>query len=222
MENSSISEVSPGKPFTDALELSLRTYDIVLRRFGDTNILPFFHVTLSFMYYMSQQKAGLAYLKDKYPWKLTALMLNSILNTFSSYSKIESEEFPRLEKEELPRPLPEDFAQRGLLWTEKYFPADWFNNDKLDDDEKYFEVPSMTDIRKERCLWIGVQLSGVGDCLVYDKTARQFSVAEKYDVEIHSLDISTRAEATASDWKQEHADKDMVLPDAEVANPLSV
>lgn len=26
-------------------------------------------------------------------------------------------------------PLPEDLMMRGLLWTEQYFPEDWFDQD---------------------------------------------------------------------------------------------
>lgn len=39
---------------------------------------------------------------------------------------------------------------RSLLWADKYFPDDWFSTDKIDDDEKYFEVPGMIEDRKER------------------------------------------------------------------------
>lgn len=51
-------------------------------------------------------------------------------NTFDEYSFIlplPSYTFPTP-----PRPLPEDFALRGLLWVDKYFPADWFSTFKSD------------------------------------------------------------------------------------------
>jgi hypothetical protein len=75
-------------------------------------------------------------------------MLNTILASGGSISGIENESFPRPEKDDV-RPLPEDFAVRGLLWTEGYFPDGWFANDKID-EEKYHELPLMTAERKER------------------------------------------------------------------------
>ncbi|KAF5707532.1 RNA polymerase II holoenzyme cyclin-like subunit [Fusarium mundagurra] len=50
--------------------------------------------------------------------------------------------FPLPEKDQLPRLLPEDFAMRGLLYTEDYLLNDWFRNDNIDEDEKYFELAS--------------------------------------------------------------------------------
>lgn len=47
---------------------------------------------------------------------------------------------------------------RGLLWADDYYPEKRFPNDKLDDEEKYLEVASMTaDERKERILWLAVR-----------------------------------------------------------------
>ncbi|KAI0968481.1 hypothetical protein F4678DRAFT_464548 [Xylaria arbuscula] len=57
------------------------------------------------------------------------------------------------ESNDPPGPVPEDFALEGLIFVDQYYPWHWFANDKIDDDEKYFEMASMTDIRKERILW---------------------------------------------------------------------
>ena len=40
----------------------------------------------------------------------------------------------------LPRPLSEDFAMKGLLWVVYDFPGNWFSNEKMDNEEKYFRT----------------------------------------------------------------------------------
>ncbi|KAI1382538.1 uncharacterized protein F4822DRAFT_441815 [Hypoxylon trugodes] len=124
-------------------------YSVVLRRLGDLNIPSFLHVVM----------------------KLISLQLDSMLLSYREYHRIHDENFPRQDKEFAPRPLPEDFAMKGLVWIDKYFPVDWFSNDKIDDNEKYFEVSSMTDDRKERILWLGHRIAKLRKCVVpaYEK-----------------------------------------------------
>ena len=73
-----------------------------------------------------------------------------------SFKRFVSSEFIRpMVCGEMRRPLPEDYAMRGLIWAANYFPSDWVSNDEVDDDEKYFELASMVGKRKDRCLWLG-------------------------------------------------------------------
>ncbi|KAK1489166.1 hypothetical protein CABS01_17152 [Colletotrichum abscissum] len=128
-------------------------------------------------------------IEEKMPWKLIASVLNTIMPTEMSLEAIkiiESEDFPRPDKGD-PRPLPDDFAQRGLLWVDKYYPSDWFTATKVDDDEKYFEVASMMEERSQRCLWLGCRLATSGKWLTYDEEAKQFGVVPQFDVEIPDL-----------------------------------
>jgi hypothetical protein len=67
----------------------------------------------------------------------------------------------RIESSHTSRPFPEDFALRGLLWTEDYFPTEWFTNEKIDEEEKYHERASMTAQRKERILWLAVRIARI-------------------------------------------------------------
>ncbi|KAK3687205.1 hypothetical protein B0T22DRAFT_122049 [Podospora appendiculata] len=168
---------------SNALKLANRTHNVVLRRFGDPNILPYLHVTLAFIYHLSSSPEAMAYLAPDFPWKLTAVMLNTFLRSFHSHSRIESQRFPQSENAQVRRPLPEDYAMRGLLWVDKYFPADWFSNDKIDDDEKHFEVASMSEERKERVLYLGCRIAARdGKWLCYDSDSHQFSVSPQYDI----------------------------------------
>jgi hypothetical protein len=142
------------------------------------------------MMHLSTSPRAMAFIEQTFPWRLVSLLLNSLLLSYRDYDRIQNREFPKPSKE-LPRPLPEDFAMKGLLWAEKYFPIDWFANEKIDDDEKYFEVPSMTDERKERILWLGCRIADMGKWLTYDADVRQFGVLPQYDVEIAPLTKDT-------------------------------
>src|SRR5436190_774706 len=90
-------------------------------------------------------------------------MLNTLLDSNPNFDRIKSSAFPQPEGGEAPRPLPEDFAMRGLLWVE--YPDEWFPTSRISDDEKYFEVASMTESRKERVLWLGCRIAEAGKWL---------------------------------------------------------
>ncbi|KAJ4160336.1 hypothetical protein NW754_003461 [Fusarium falciforme] len=163
MDGSSIVEANPDEPFKQALDFAVRIIETVMRRWGDTNTLPFLHTVL-----------------------LTALMLNSQLVSLEANYEVHSD-FRLPEKGQLPRPLPEDFAMRGLIYSEDYFPHGWFKNDKIDEDEKYFELGSMVEERKDRILTLGCKIAASGSWLIWDPETRQFSVPAKYDVELEDV-----------------------------------
>lgn len=188
MDGSSISEVAPGETFETALSFAVSTYDIILRRWGDTNTFPCFHVTLVFLHHVSQFPAAMTHIEKSYPWKLTAVMLNFLLQSTNSLElRIDSEEFPGPQKNQPPRPLPEDHALNGLIFAQDYFPSSWFIDDKTDDDEKSIEFASMMDDRRERILWLGRRLATSGKWLIWHDESRQFSVPEKYNVELANV-----------------------------------
>ncbi|KAF4971241.1 hypothetical protein FSARC_1863 [Fusarium sarcochroum] len=186
MDGSTISEAAPDETFDIALTFAVRIIETVVRRWGDTNALPFLHTILVFMSHMTRHPAAISYLENVYPWKLTSLMLNSLLVSCEPGYKVQSH-FRIPEKDQLPRPLPEDFAMRGLLYAEDYFPNDWFRNDKVDEDEKYFELASMSEERKDRILSLGCKIATSGTWLLWDEETHQFSVPEKYDVELEDV-----------------------------------
>ncbi|KAK8036744.1 hypothetical protein PG994_015241 [Apiospora phragmitis] len=171
------------KALKQARDLSEGTYRKVFARFADPNILPYLHTILVFHRYLILYPSAMSLLEATFPWKMVSVLLNSLLPSCREYERIQSEEFPRPDKQS-PRPLPEDFALRGLLWADKYFPSDWFSNDKIDDDEKYLEVASMTDERKERILWLGVSIARHDKWLLYDEESHRFSVPSRFEQEI--------------------------------------
>ena len=52
---------------------------------------------------------------------------------------------------------------RGLIWAQYYFPADFFEGNLVDEDERSLELPSHAAPWAERCLWLGVQLASVSE-----------------------------------------------------------
>jgi hypothetical protein len=158
MQGSS-SEETVMKDLGDAMKLSNDTHDIVMRRFGDSNVLPYLHVSLVFINHMTSFPEAMSHLAPSFPWKLTSLMLNTLVGSVDSYSRIEGSAFPRPQTEELPRPLPEDYTMRGLVFTDNYFPDNWFADNRVDDDEKYLEMLSMAEERKIRVLYLGCRIA---------------------------------------------------------------
>ena len=96
------------------------------------------------------------------------------------------------------RPLPDDYALRGFPWVERYFPEGWFANDKIDDDEKYFEVPSMMEERKERALWLGCCIAKRGRWLSYDKQVYLFGVPATPASVVEGIDYGELLDAMAT------------------------
>ncbi|TEA15028.1 Telomerase-binding protein EST1A [Colletotrichum sidae] len=181
---------------SDAARLAARTHNVVLRRFGDPNVIPYFHTTLTFLFHLSHYPSSTAQLQNQIPWKLISLLLNTLSESCTSFETIESEDFPQPDKGTA-RPLPEDFAQRGLLWADRYYPDDFFTSCKIDDEEKYLEVPSMEQERAERCLWLGCRLAAAGQSLTYSKESRQFGVVSEFEIEI--TDVPSILEGASGD-----------------------
>ncbi|KAL3418918.1 telomerase-binding protein EST1A protein [Phlyctema vagabunda] len=192
--------------FEKAERLHNSTLEIVLQRIGDPNVLPFVHIILVFMLNMSRHEAVMEKLEAKFPWALLKTMLNTLLASFEVPTRIKGDAFPLPEKDEV-RPFPEDFAIRGLLWTDNYFPADWFNS-KIDEEEKYHERPSMTAQRKERILWLAYKLAAApGNRLQYhDNNPPRFSIAQDEQTVCEPLNPESRSLTFAS--ATSHSDTD--------------
>lgn len=170
---------SSSKEATDlavALKFANRTHDVIFRRSGDPNILSYVHTVLVFIYQSTFSEEAMAYLAPEFPWKPMSLILNTLLKD-PTYNFIESGDFPHPEG---PPRLPEDYAMRGLLWAENYYPSGWFSNDNIEDDEKGEE-------RKIRVLYLGCRIARENKWLRYDRKTHQFSVSPEFDWEYGDL-----------------------------------
>lgn len=175
--------------FDNAKKLHHQTADIVFQRIGDPNVLPFAHVTLAFLYHISRSPAAMSLVAALFPWESLVYFLNTLRAPSDSDPDLESECFPIPDTKDDVRPFPEDFALHGLSWTQGYFPKEWFNNPKIQDEEKYLEVASMADERKERIRWLGRRLAvNANEWIGFDETERRFfevmeEAAEEMDVD---------------------------------------
>lgn len=170
---------APNASMQKALRLANGTAKVVLARVGDDSIFPFLHVSLVFFHHVSQYSNVKDVVAQSFPWDLVCQLLNSMLLSYRTHERIQSKEFPLPVGRTTPRPLPEDFAMKGLTWTANYYQADFFVDDKIDDDEKYFEVASMTDERRERILWIAARLAEKQNWLAVNQSHTTFSVLDK-------------------------------------------
>lgn len=195
-------EAHADETFQHALSFAVRTYEIVLHRWGDKNTLSCLHTTMVFLLHLSRYPCAMAYIENDYPWKLTVIMLNYLLQTVGRMPRINVQAFPGPEKEgEPPYPLPEDYALRGLVYTEDYFPEGWFANERIDESDRYLEPPSKALERQERILWIGRRLADSGEWLNWDEDARLFSVAPAYDVVLADLPDSSPHSSTGENTR---------------------
>ncbi|KAJ3580392.1 hypothetical protein NPX13_g173 [Xylaria arbuscula] len=207
---SGFDDVKPPRDFEDALLLTMGTHEVVFQRWDDVNVLPYTHVVMVFMFHLIRLPNALQHVEHLFPWKLLSLMLNGLLETYDTYERIRSDEFPR-ESNDPPRPVPEDFALQGLVFVDHYFPSDWFANDKIDDDEKYFEMASMTGVRKERILWLGCRIAESGKGLTYDEGTNTFGVLPQYEKDIDMISRNAH-HMNISDTAADAMDVDETLP----------
>lgn len=159
----------------------MQTCRVVFRRKADTNALPFFHTILVFLNYISQHQKAMSLIENDIPWKEIVDALNEAYPALMSKPRMASAAFPRPPPNEPLRPLPEDYAMRGLALSQEYFPTDWFTSDKLEDDEKMFEPPSLGDERRQRLLWLGRRICSRGQWFGWDQDSSRFTVHPKFD-----------------------------------------
>ncbi|KAI0393794.1 hypothetical protein F5Y17DRAFT_476429 [Xylariaceae sp. FL0594] len=198
--------------FEEALTLAMKTHDVVFGRWYDSNVLPYMHVTSVFMYYLTRHRSAMRHVEDRFPWKMFSLILNSFLETCPDHELVESELFPS-EKSRDHRPMPEDFALKGFHFAEPYHPTDFFVKMKVDDDEKYFELPSMMVVRKQRILWLGHKMARSGAWLTWDAASKTFGVNPKYEMEVELSEEASLAQdvdltSLHSDGDHDHNDQE--------------
>ncbi|KAK8028984.1 hypothetical protein PG991_006040 [Apiospora marii] len=167
------------KALKQARYLAEGTCRKVFARFADPNILPYLHTILVFHRYLILYPSAMSQLEATLPWEMVSVLLNTLLPSCRSRAM----SFPG-QTNNHPNHSQKTSPSGGLLWADKYFPSDWFSNDKIDDDEKHLEVASMTDERKERILWLGVSIARHDKWLLYDEDFHRFSVPSRFEQEI--------------------------------------
>lgn len=139
-----------------ASHFSFYTLGSVVQHIGDKNVIPYVHVSLTFLWSLALVPDSMRYIEADVPWRAIERFLNNLPRQGTSESRIRSEEFPRSGII-----LPEDYLLRGQIWSESYYPEKFFDDSPLDIDERPLELPSIAVPRAERCLWLGARISMV-------------------------------------------------------------
>jgi hypothetical protein len=156
--------------FKHSVGLFHSTMAVVLQQPRDRNTHPFAHISLAFLLMLAslqqyESSLPLPYVSaakhviDEVPWKLVSDFLNTISVMENRYPR-------RYETPNFVRPsqgdsgiLPEDYLVWGNIWTQNYFPANWFQQkDDNTDEERFIELSSTAHIRAERIMNIGYRL----------------------------------------------------------------
>lgn len=143
--------------FSRAYLLTMSTFSLVLKRVGDKNVLPHVHVLLSFLSSFSTMPY-VAQLIDHAPWSELVGFLNTLLKSERPEQLMPGPVFPSELTDNLP--LPEDYLIRGQLWSQWYFPENWFMREH-DEEDRYLELASTIKSRTERILHLGYHISTV-------------------------------------------------------------
>jgi hypothetical protein len=170
-----INETSEQPYFSYSMRLTYSTFQLVLRRIGDKNVLPHVHIMLSFLTTFAANQYVSHLLADT-PWAELVTFLNTLVKTESQIQNQSQTQnisqpqsidnlfctpvFPNVGERIDELPLPEDYLVRGLIWAHNYFPKKWFEREH-DEEERYLELASTVKSRMERVLRLGYKLSTV-------------------------------------------------------------
>lgn len=166
------------------------------------DLLPYIHVSLVFFTTLDKMRPHLPSndtllsLLDHTGTDWTALsrFLNRLSDFFPLTSRIEmfarSRTFPAEGK-----PLYEDYAIRGLVWSQWYFPLtpDWFDASEDDDGSRALEDPDRQRRRAERVQYLGLTLAEMSGVLRYDETRKVFYTAENGSKETREIANATKS-----------------------------
>jgi hypothetical protein len=181
---SRLAPLSSDFTFPRAYMLTMTTFALVLRRFGDENVLPHIHVLLSFLSGLALIP-NVAPLVNHAPWSEIVDFLNA-LKPDRNEQLIGGPVFPSEQKDNLP--LPEDYLIRGQLWSQWYFPAAWFMRER-DEEHRSLELDSTVRSRTERILHLGHHISTVSSILKIYFISDYYQLKHwiSYDPEFHTF-----------------------------------
>ncbi|KAJ2896494.1 hypothetical protein MKZ38_005482 [Zalerion maritima] len=180
--------------FSKAVRILSGALDVILRRSEDANILHFVHCFLVFVLRVAERPMALDKLAPFLQWELMAHLLNTLCLERPDLDMSRCDAVAiRARKEMSPYPLPEDYAMRGLVYTQGYYPADFFP-ESVDDEDKYFEAPCMMEYRKDRILYLGCDIARKSALLYYDKYSRMSAAGAQGCIEDINPNFDTDGE----------------------------
>ena len=158
-----------------ASPLAFGIFRVGLHRYNDVNVYPLIHVFLAFVWSLCLTPGAMSLIDIYLPWHEITAFLNELSASQPTSWAVREEAFFKPLKEPASRLLPEDFTLRGMTWTEQYLPETLFTGSGIDWDEKDRELPSMTETRRLRILWLGHRIASKGTHVNYNKELQQFS-----------------------------------------------
>ncbi|KAJ5947434.1 hypothetical protein N7466_000449 [Penicillium verhagenii] len=150
--------------------LTFHTLALFLEQIGVEEIYPAIHTSLAFIWCLSLKPMAMQQLETIIPWLAIAKFLNTLLQQKTNFDKIENEAFPIGFKEVKLKQLSEDFLIRGQLWSQLYYPEDFFKDAPSVDDRPVIEEEATRIPRQHRCLWLGVRLATFNRWMTYSRT----------------------------------------------------
>ena len=167
----SIQEIS----FSVSKRLAFTILSLTLDRIDDNNVRPHWHAWMVFLSHIIGSVPAARLIETDFPWEALVKMLNKMLVQQGGDDADISDNMDARFPSPVGHPLPEDYNLRGFDWARSYFPPNWFEDARIDGEERTQEFPSMTNIRRERILWLAARICANGDWLAYSADTRSFA-----------------------------------------------
>ncbi|KAA8907426.1 hypothetical protein FN846DRAFT_946959 [Sphaerosporella brunnea] len=216
-ESAAITQSIPGISLSVSKRLGFQVLKLTLERLGDANVMPHWHAWMVFLAHIVNSSPAIRLLENEFPWQELVIMLTALRETYEGPAeRIEGSTFPVPDKG-TGRPLPEDFNLRGFDWA-RLFPPRWFEDAQIDNEERNRELPSMTNTRAERILWLALRICATEDYLKYDSETKNFSVHPALESRLAEAKKREKAEALKQVKREETAtgeDSDVEMLPAE-------
>lgn len=132
--------------------LAFSCLSIALHHMHEMNVLSLIHVYLMFLVNCAKVEKAMTCVASKVPWSELCSYLNVLIEPKFWTFRIPEKSFPI---HNIDRPLPKDFIIRGQIYSQSFFPDDWFK-DAWDNDEELMLESSMVtklDIENRGLLW---------------------------------------------------------------------
>ena len=147
-----------------AITMNFKILELILELTEDeltdnSNVLPHVHIYMIFLLHLTKSIPAMRLIEQGFPIKPLVFLLNSL-------SKASTLRFETLDFPSLGHLLPEDWVLRGLEYTMNYFPDGWFEDAKMDDEERLLELTSFSATRKQRILWLGYMIVQVSVLII--------------------------------------------------------
>ncbi|GKZ17328.1 hypothetical protein AbraIFM66951_007533 [Aspergillus brasiliensis] len=166
--------------------IAYHTLSVMLEQVNQTpdrNIYAACHVSLAFLWCLSLTPRGMTRVEVAVPWRKLVSFLNTLFRSYIRPEIAEREDFPVSEETTW---VAEDFLIRGQTWSQRYYPASFFDNAPTAGEGRNIEPPSRDITRMYRCIWLGIRLAKFERWITYDVNERKFS-ATPFALELEAI-----------------------------------